>query len=232
MAVPQGKNGEPRLGKQSLPTSQSSRDSLPQSPSVLRELSLTRGGRDERDVFLLRKVVEADGVHGRNGGGQATQFSAVRQPLCYLLGLAAIRTVENEERRCVDIRKEVAVSLFGAILSCLLYRLAQTADEFRGELGFGCSKLGKVVLTIQELFEVILDRVGIERKRIVALSFFGRVPSVEGPVSGVDGQFRLLEDLENGSVLCEIREVGEDDARAVELVRLDQRLEHLRVRRV
>ena len=72
-------------------------------------------------------------------------------------------------------------------------------------------------------------------KRNEILTFFGRFPSVEGPVSSVDSQFRLLEDLENRSFLSEIREVSEVNAGTIETVKLvclDQGLEHLRVRGV
>jgi hypothetical protein len=128
--------------------------------------------------------------------------------------------------------KEITIRLLGTVLPSFLHRVTQTADEFRGKLWFGCSELGEVVLAIQELLEVVLDGVGIQCERILALSLFGRVPSIKGPISSIDSQFRLLQDLESRSVLCEIGKVGKDDTGTVELVRLDQRLEHLRVGRV
>ena len=93
---------------------------------------------------------------------------------------------------------------------------------------FRRGELREVVLAIQELLEVVLDGIRIKSKRVLALSLFGRVPSVEWSVSSIDSELHFLQDSEN-SFLGEGGKIREDDAGPIELVRLDQGLEYLRV---
>ena len=86
-----------------------------------------------------------------------------------------------------------------------------------------------MVLAIQELLEVVLDGIRIKSKRVLALSLFGRVPSVEWSVSSIDSELHFLQDSENRRFLGEGGKIREDDAGPIELVRLDQGLEYLRV---
>ena len=55
--------------------------------------------------------------------------------------------------------------------------------------------MGEVVLTVEELFQVVLDGVRVEGERLLALGVLAGVPSIEWPVSSVNGKLRLLENL-------------------------------------
>ena len=81
-------DGELGLCEGSISPGRSGGHCLLESPSILRELSLTRRGGDEHDVLFLREVVDTDRLH--------REFSTTRQPLRDLLSPSTIGAVKGQ----------------------------------------------------------------------------------------------------------------------------------------
>lgn len=176
---------------------------------------------------LHLEVLEREVIERNAARGEASETGPGREPLGLLLGGTAVRGEENEQRRTVKGRKQLGVCVLGVVLAGRQNSLAQGLNEVSRKNRLGVGELRKVLLSVEELLKLGLDVLRVEGEGLAAGNLQRGVPPVKRPVAGVNTELSLLQNLKRGCVGLGIRQVGEYDRGALELVRLVEGLKDL-----
>ncbi|CAG9946768.1 unnamed protein product [Clonostachys rosea f. rosea IK726] len=199
-------------------------DSIPEWQTVLGELTLTSSGGDKDNVLLGGKVLKRIVLHSQNSSLEATSTSPVAETLGNVGSVTVVRGEQDGQRSTQEAFKQLGV----CVLSLALLLSSDFSSEVLGQAGSKLRlllhQLSELVVSGKECLEFLLDELRVEREIGLALLLVLGVPSVQGPVTGIDS---LLGLLENGKGRVTLSKVW-----TVELVGLHQGLENLGVRAV
>ncbi|KAH8709250.1 hypothetical protein HC256_009173 [Beauveria bassiana] len=180
-------------------------DGLPESETVLRKLALSSRRGEKDNVLLGSEVLEGVVLHGKNRRLQTSSAASVTKPLGQGGRVAVVRGVENGERGSQQTLKQLVVCVLGLALLLRAHLGTIVLGQTGRELRLLVHELGKLVVAREKRLELLLDQLRVERKIGLALCLVIGVPSVQGPVAGVDGLFGLLQ---NGEGRVRLAKVG------------------------
>ncbi|VUC20140.1 unnamed protein product [Clonostachys rosea] len=157
-------------------------DSIPEWQTVLGELTLTSSGGDEDN----------------DGSLEATGTSPVAETLGNVSSVTVVGREQDGQRSTQEAFKQLGVGILGLALLLSSDFSSEVLGQTGSKLRLLLHQLSELVVSSKEGLEFLLDQLGVEREVGLALLLVLGVPTVKGPVTGIDSLLGLLENgLEN-----------------------------------